>query len=121
MNKRQELVEKMCKAFCDKQNESNNRRLLNCWDDTPDDIKQEIRNAMEEVLNEVTVQGGKWLAFKFDKPVNGSWYLTRGGKVVLFTQSQAAKMKLVNGKLLSNGKFREYDDTLLTVIFDDFD
>ena len=47
------LVNKMSQIFSDSMNNTNGKRILNSWNDMPNDIKIEIRKSMKVLLNEL--------------------------------------------------------------------
>ena len=47
------LVNKMSKIFSDSMNDTNGRRILNAWDDMPNNIKIEVKRSMKVLLDEL--------------------------------------------------------------------
>ena len=47
------LIAKMSKIFSDSMNDTNGRRILNAWDDMPNDIKIEVKRSMKVLLDEL--------------------------------------------------------------------
>jgi exopolysaccharide biosynthesis predicted pyruvyltransferase EpsI len=55
----EELIEVASKEFCNKQNQSKNKVILNCWDDMTEEMKNEIRIAIQSALGKYTEEISK--------------------------------------------------------------
>jgi hypothetical protein len=111
------VIEKMCIAFANKQNQSQGNRFLNHWDDMSEEMRNELRIAMGDALR-VAINGDGLLACKIKNSGNGAPYLTRNGMVVLFTKKQAEESESI--AIMFQGEFVEYKDYYPTVLEDRF-
>jgi hypothetical protein len=50
MDMHNDILDFICMKFCNKQNQSNGRRILNAWSDMDEEMKNEIRIAMKTAL-----------------------------------------------------------------------